>query len=163
MENKVREFLKNEETHQFLRNIYLQKLLDELSLPEIKKRYKDLIVAIAKEVFIFKQTLKKFEENGLLEKLEGDYEGLQIIGKRLEELLKIREICYIDLTGKKVDNELADIVDAIEENNVESEVVVKTIEPAVLYKGKVIHYGKVIISKNVKHQNVTLVSREEKL
>ena len=115
-----------------------------------QKELQKLIVGLAQETFLFSQILTRFETQGLDKQLGEDYESLRIVKKRLANLLKEHCASFMSLTGEKVDNDLMDVVDAVQVEGMEGGIIVETIEPAVIYDGTVIHRGKVIVSSKGK-------------
>tara|TARA_B100000929_G_scaffold262728_1_gene228233 strand:- start:123 stop:704 length:582 start_codon:yes stop_codon:yes gene_type:complete len=77
-------------------------------------------------------------------------DGLNSIIKNMESILANYEVKAIEVIGKKLDPNLHEVVEEIEDNDHEEGTIVKEIAKGYIIRDKVMKYSKVCVSKKIK-------------
>ena len=77
-------------------------------------------------------------------------DGLNSIIKNMESILGNYEVKAIEVIGKKLDPNLHEVVEEIEDNDHEEGTIVKEIAKGYIIRDKVMKYSKVCVSKKIK-------------
>lgn len=119
----------------------------------------DLLTRVAKEAFEHRRFLKERKEMFHRAGWEREYRELEILARRLDDLLRGHGIYYEDPTGCVIDEALRPLIDIqtfIPNPYISEERVIKVYYPIVFSKGQLVKRGLVDAEAPVKEVGATL-------
>lgn len=118
------------------------------SLKEERKKAEqekvDLLARVAKEAFEHRRFLKARKEMFLQAGWKREYEELEILAERLDDLLRENGIFYEDPTGCIIDETLRSLIDIqtfVPNPGIFEERVIKVYYPIIFFKGQLVKRG----------------------
>jgi|GEM_PF-1892128 len=120
---------------------------------QLEETANTVLAQVATEVFDLNRSFLKLKERTTSDKLDEDFQGLDILRKRIQDILNRNKVEAVDLTGRMIDDEMLPqivIIKNIPDEHVTQPVVRQTIQPLILRDGKMIQKGvvTVVIPKN---------------
>ena len=156
-EEKIKELKKELEECEKVKQEYLEgwqrTRADFLNYKKEELERTEEMIKFAKEGMILKilSILDNFEiaENNLPQNLKEDknIKGFLLIKEQLKEFLKQNGVEEMDLKGKKFDPAFCEVIEAIEDKDKESGVIIEEVQKGYKIDGKVLRPAKVKVAK----------------
>jgi len=137
------------ENYMLIQKSHNEKMKLQKEIERLKERENKILAILGNEVFDFSKCLNSLKAKMVGKELIEEFSGLEILQKKMHQILKENGFEIIDLTGEPVNNELLkhiEVLKNIKEEGIPKPFVKKTIRPLVFHDSKLIQTGTVIVA-----------------